>query len=164
MEKIPEDGFYSRRAGQGINPAAELASAPLCDKEPEKHCQIPSKWPPAGYWCTCFWPNCQKQTPWGWPEGTLSSRGTWAHSPAQCSSIGIFMSEPQNWVTIALMPLTGPLVPLTKIQLSAYGMLCISAMLVQCCQVPPQTGKELVDALMLHCITTKANTTRFWTQ
>ena len=35
----------------------------------------PTKWPPAGYWCACFWPQ---QTQWGWHEGLTSSRGVWA--------------------------------------------------------------------------------------
>ncbi len=64
-------------------------SAPLCTEEQEEDSQSPPKWPPAGYWCACYWPNCQKQTPWGWHEGLTSCSGTCAHSPAPCSSIGI---------------------------------------------------------------------------
>ena len=37
----------------------------LCAGEQQEHCQSSTKWPPAGYWCACFWPNRQKQTPWG---------------------------------------------------------------------------------------------------
>ena len=52
-----------------------------------------TKWPPAGNCCSCFWPNCQKQTPWGWHEGQMSSSRTCAHSPAPCSSTGICERE-----------------------------------------------------------------------
>ena len=61
----------------------------------EEHRQSPTKWPPAGYRCACFWSNCQKQTPWGWHEGLTSSSGTCAHSPAVCSSIGICQRTPE---------------------------------------------------------------------
>ena len=58
-------------------------------------CQSPTKWPPAGYKCACFWPNCQKQTPWGWHEGPTTSSGTCAHSPATCISIGLCQRTPE---------------------------------------------------------------------
>ncbi len=42
-----------------------------------------------GRWCECLWPNNQKQTSWGWPEGPMSSSGPCDHCPALWSSIGI---------------------------------------------------------------------------
>ena len=61
----------------------------------------PIKWPPAGYWCACIWPNCQKQTPWGRHEGPTSSSETCAHSPARCSSVSIH----QRTLELASLPL-----------------------------------------------------------
>ena len=65
-----EHGGDTRRSAitqgelEGINQAAGPVSATLCEEEQEEHCQSTTKSPP-GYWCACFWPNCQKQTPWG---------------------------------------------------------------------------------------------------
>ena len=64
-------------------------SAPLCEEE---HSKGPTKLPPAGYWYTCFWQNCLKQTQWGWHEG-----------PAPCSSIGIYKRTPE-WPGPPLAP------------------------------------------------------------
>ncbi len=64
-------------------------SAPMCKEEQAEHWQSPTKWPLAGHWCECLWPNNQKQTSWGWPEGPTSSNGPCAHCPAPWSSIGI---------------------------------------------------------------------------
>ena len=54
-------------------------------KEQEEHCQSKIKWFPAGYWCACFQPNCQR--PRGWHAGPMSSSGTGAQCPVTCSSM-----------------------------------------------------------------------------
>lgn len=50
-----ETSCYTRKAGKGNNPAAGLISVPLCTEEKEENCKSPTEWPPAGYWCACFW-------------------------------------------------------------------------------------------------------------
>ena len=73
-----ETGSYTRRQG------CKRASTQQQDRylEQEERCQSPTQWPPAGYWCACFWPNCQKQTPWG-PDAPFPSQmragSHWAH-------------------------------------------------------------------------------------
>ena len=42
----------------------------------------------------CSWSTCQKQTPWRRHGGPTSSSGTFAHSPALCSSIGVLQRTP----------------------------------------------------------------------
>lgn len=78
---------YTRRDGPLFVPLCEEAPVP-------PHCQSPTKWPLAGYWCAWYWPDCQKQTPWVWHEGPMSSSGTCAQSPVLCSSIGICRRTP----------------------------------------------------------------------
>ena len=99
MEEIPGDRLLGEESWtgpeKGINPAAGPVSAPLCEEEQEEHCQSSTKWPPAGYRCACFWPNCQKQTLCLWQEGLTSTNGTCAHSPAPCSSIAILQRTPE---------------------------------------------------------------------
>ncbi len=66
QRRFQEAGRYSRRAGQGRRrPLTHF----LCKEKQDEHCQSPTKWPPAGQWCECLWPNNQKHTSWGWPEG-----------------------------------------------------------------------------------------------
>ena len=95
MKEIPGNlpGWPIRRAGQGHRRASSQQQGRyllLCARRnTEEHCQSPTKWPPTGYRCACFWPNCQKQTPWGWNEGWTSSSGICAHRPEPCSSICI---------------------------------------------------------------------------
>lgn len=36
--------------------------------------------PPAGNSCAYFWPNCQKQTPWGLHKFATPLSGTWGHT------------------------------------------------------------------------------------
>ena len=64
-----EAALYTRRAGQGRRRAStqEQHRYPLLWARRNRRSF--TKWPPAGYWCACFWPNCQKQTPLGRHEG-----------------------------------------------------------------------------------------------
>ncbi len=84
-----QESSYSRRAGHGRRRSLTH------QQEQDEHCQSPTKWPPAGHWCECLWPNNQKQTSWGWPEGQTSSIGPFAHCPAPWSSIGICHWTPE---------------------------------------------------------------------
>ncbi len=68
----------------------------MCEEEQEEHCQSPTEWSPAGDWCACDWPNCQKQTPWGQYEDLMSCSGICAHSTALCSLIGICQRTPES--------------------------------------------------------------------
>ena len=50
----------------------------------------------ASYWCACFWPNCQTQTPWGRHEARRPVVGpvlTAQHPAARLA----FTREQQNW-------------------------------------------------------------------
>ncbi len=67
----------------------------MCKEEQDEPCQSLTKWPPVGHWCEVLWPNNQKQTSWGWPEGPTSSSWPCAHCPAPWSSIGICHWTPE---------------------------------------------------------------------
>ena len=88
MVEIPGDWHYMGRARKGCRRATTHQQNQYLLLEEEEHFQSPTKWPLAGYWYLCFWPNCQEQTPWGWHEG-LTSSGTCVHNPAPCSLINI---------------------------------------------------------------------------
>ena len=102
--------------------------------EGQQPSQSPTKWPPAGYLCECFWPDCQKQTPWWWHQGPTSSSGTCVIlrpivSPyAGAVGPGLLLVQGNecvgsSWMTKALMTSTGPHVPQSWIQLRTSGTL-----------------------------------------
>ena len=99
MEEIPGADTQGEedRAVEGHRPSSRTGNCSFVRGGTGAALPEPFKWPPAGYWCACFWPNCQKQTPWGWHEGLTTSSGTCAHSPAPCSSIGIRQRTGRHW-------------------------------------------------------------------
>ncbi len=94
--RFQETSSYSRRAGQGCRWSwthQQDRYLLLCADE---HCQSPTKWPPAGHWWECLWPNTQKQTSWGWPEGLRPLVGP-VFTARHCGARLAFAIEHQNW-------------------------------------------------------------------
>ena len=69
----------------------------ICYKErKEEHCQSSTTWPPADHWCTCFYLNCQKETPRGCHEGLTSTTRPCAHSEHRAAWLTSAIVH-QNW-------------------------------------------------------------------
>lgn len=66
LEEILEDRHRERWTW--LYHAAGPVSALLWEEKREKHCQSPTKPPPADYSCAFFWLYCQKQTTWAWDQ------------------------------------------------------------------------------------------------
>lgn len=58
LEDIRRWGVTWEELDRAIKPSAASISAPVCE-EKQEHCQSPTKWPPTGCSCACFWLNCQ---------------------------------------------------------------------------------------------------------
>ncbi len=73
-----------------LNPSAGPVSAPLCRWAlPEPYKMTSSRW-------ECLWPNTQKQTSWGWPEGLRPLVGP-VLTARHCGARLAFAIEHQNW-------------------------------------------------------------------